>query len=107
MKHETDLAVQRLFVIGIQKFAIVGDGSGRGFQQSDQHVQQLRFARCGWSDDCRRAAGFRGERHVFEHFLVAELEGNVAHARCRLAMRNEARRLSAAAGRDRTALSRM
>ena len=78
LKHEADLPVQRFFVIGVERFAIVGDGSGSRLQQPDEHVQQLRLSGGGGADDGGLRAALDRERNVLEGFLVAEGERNIA-----------------------------
>ena len=71
LKDKTDLAVHGFLVVSLQGFAIVSDGTGLRLKQSDQDVQHLGLARRGGANNRCHAAYFRGERHLFEYFLVS------------------------------------
>src|SRR5439155_6568008 len=77
LKHEADLAVKGFFVIGVERLAIVGDGSGSRLKQPDEHVQQLRLSGGGGAYDGGFRAALDREGHVLEGFLVAEGERNI------------------------------
>jgi len=77
LKHEADLAVKGFFVIAVERLAIVGDGSGSGLEQPDEHVQQLRLPGSGGAYDGGFRAALDRERNVLEGFPVAEGERNI------------------------------
>src|SRR5581483_6321590 len=77
LKDKADLPVQSLFVIGVERLAVVGDGSRGGLEEADQDVEQLGFSGGRGANDGRFAAALDGEGNILEGLLVAEGERDV------------------------------
>ena len=79
LKYEADLPVQGLFVVGVDRLSVVGDGARRGLQQSDQQVKKLRLARGRGTDDGGPGSGLGGERDILQDQLLAERQRDIVH----------------------------